>query len=127
MTKPGLVNKIGQGSAVNMPAATETVLATVQVSTDNPGATVVLEGNVDISTGLSTTAVQLRVYRGGIGGVIVGESEPPAEGASVRVVVPIQVIDQPGEVASQVYTLTALATSSTGASTCNFASLQATY
>lgn len=128
MAKQGLTNKVGSGTAVNVVTTNETIGATVQVSTDNPGANVTLEGNVDLTTGTGVTGVTVQVRRGAtVAGAVVGTAEVPAVGASTRVVFPIQVNDQPGEVASQSYILTVTQTGATGNGTINSASLQATY
>lgn len=128
MAKQGLTNKIGSGSAINVPTTTETIAATVQVSTDNAGANVTLEGNLDLTTGTGVTGVTVQVRRGAtVAGTVVGSAEVPAAAASTRVVFPIQVNDNPGEVASQSYVLTVTQTAATGNGTINSASLQATY
>lgn len=128
MTKPGPTVTAGAGAGITVTTTAETVAAQVQVSTDRPGAVVVLEGNIDLTTGTATTAVTVQIRRGGLAGPIVANSpEVPAEGAGVRVVIPLQVSDSPGEVASQVYVLTVTQTAATGNGTINDASLQATY
>lgn len=128
MSKPGLVNKVGSGSAITVTTTTETIAAQVTVSTDNAGATVTLEGEVDLTTGTGTTAVTVQVRRGSTtAGPVVGSADVPAESAGARVVIPLQQIDSPGEVASQVYSLTVTQTGATGNGTINNATLQATY
>lgn len=128
MAKQGLIVKQGSGSGIVVVGVVETIAATVQVSTDNPGAVVVLEGNVDVTTGLTVTALTVQVRRGAtIAAPVVGVAEVPAEGASARVVLPLQVADSPGEVASQSYILTVTQVGATGNGTINSASLQATY
>lgn len=128
MVKPGLNNVFGQGTAIPVVTTAETIVAQVQVSTDRPGVGVTLEGEVDITTGASTTAVTVQIRRGATtAGPVVGTADVPAEGAAVRVVIPVQEQDQPGEVASQVYSLTVTQAAATGNGTVNLATLQATY
>jgi hypothetical protein len=56
----------------------ETVVATLAgVSTNQPGQTVALKGQVTMTSGTSTTGVTLRIRRDGIAGAVVGE--PPAD------------------------------------------------
>ena len=128
MAKPGPTVKTGQGSAINVVTVNETILAQVNVSVDNASANILLEGNVDITTGAATTALTVQVRRGAtLAGPVVGVAEVPGAGAAARVVVPLQVIDSPGEVAGQVYSLTVTQTAATGNGTVNSASLTATY
>lgn len=128
MTKPSTLVKSTQVAGVSVPNGAETIVCQVQISTDNPGAVVVLEAELDVTTGVGTTAATVQIRRGATtAGPVVGVAEVPAAGASTRVEIPVQVTDTPGEVASQVYSLTYSPTGATGAGTVNGASLQATY
>ena len=129
MAKPGAIQKSGSGAGGALSAAAETVCATMAgVSTDNAGATIVLDGTVDLTTGTGTTAITLRIRRGvDATGVLVGVAEVPPIAASTRGTFAIQAVDQPGEVAGQSYVLTAQQTGGTGAGVINSAVLSGVY
>lgn len=112
----------------NLANAAETVIATVVVGADTPeGDQIVLEGFAQVTTGATTTSVQLRVRRGGLAGPQVGGTAQQNCGAAVPVAIGIQVQDTPGEVVNEPYVLTAQQVAATGAGTAVFANLQATY
>lgn len=129
MAKPGLNTKNGSGVAVATSNAGETVAATLAgVSPDTPGAVVTLDGTLDITSGLTVTAVTIRIRRGvDATGVLVGTPEVPPIAASTRGTFAIQAVDQPGEVVGQSYVLTVQQTGGTSAGTVNSAVLTATY
>lgn len=63
----------GNQTAVNVPTTTETVIATCVVpSIPGAGVNVNLTGVVHLTTGGSTTAVTVRVRRGGLTGTVIG-------------------------------------------------------
>jgi len=108
---------------VNVVTTTETVaLVTPPVSTTYSGDQIDIEGKINVTAGTSTTAVVLRVRRGnGITGTVVGVAETDTEAAGASGSFPLQVVDTPGDVAGQVYSLTVQQTAATGNGTVNAA------
>lgn len=106
----------------------ETVIATVVVGDDTQeGDQIVLEGFAQITTGASTTGVQLRIRRGGLAGVQVGPTAQLAAGAAAATCLSVQGADVPGEIVSEPYVLTAQQIAATGNGTAVGANLQANY
>lgn len=99
--------------------ATETVIATLQISDVSADSPVEIKAWAKITTGVATTSIVLRVRRDGVAGALVGEANPltivGAAGETHEY--GDQVVDTPGEVASQVYVLTCVQTAATGAGT----------
>lgn len=125
------VQKLAEGAAgVAMVNAVETVICTLAgVSTDTPGARVILEGAAQITVGTSGTAVTLRIRRGTeVTSPLVGAAVVQTAVATNQQTVACQAVDNPeGELASQSYVLTAQTTAGTANSTAVESSLSATY
>lgn len=109
--------------------AAEAVIATLGgISTRNPAGSVLLHGIVSIVAGTAATAVTLRVRRGnGTAGAQVGGSTAVTVVATDSYVIPFEVLDTPGDVADQQYSVTAQVTGATAASTVDAVSLTAIY
>ncbi len=115
---PGVINRpvsIFTTGDVALASGVETVvLTTPGVNTDGPGQTVRLLGSLQLSTGVGATATTLRWRRGSLTGTLVGEANAITTAASSTFTLAHAVDDAPGEVASQVYVLTAQVTGGTG-------------
>jgi hypothetical protein len=103
----------------------ETVIATLAgVSTNQPGQTVALRGEAQITTGANTTAVTLRVRRDSLTGALVGEANAAqvsaAAGSTEDHSVYVEEV-APGEFSGRTYVLTAQQT----AASANGAAVQA--
>lgn len=100
---------------VNLVTTAETAAITSQpVSTSLDGDNIGINGSLDITTGASVTAVVIRVRRGsGTGGALVGNAITHTIGAAVSGSLPFDVVDTPGAVAGQQYTVTAQQTAAT--------------
>lgn len=109
--------------------AAETVVAQLDgVATRGPGGAVILRGVVNIAAGTGASALYLRIRRGSTAaGTLVGTQTTSTVTASDTYTVPVEVIDNPGEVADQPYVLTAQLANATAASTVEAVSLTATY
>lgn len=127
MPKAHLTQFLSDGPAnVTLTTTAETVVCTlVPISTSGPSTQVILEGAAQITAGTSTTGVQLRVRRGGLTGTQVGATSQTAGDARTQLQASIQVDDFPGDVANQVYVLTAQQVAATGNGTSVSANLSA--
>lgn len=114
---------------VNLPNATETVVATLEgVSTPAPDARVRLDGWVQLTSGAAATAFTVRIRRGTTAsGTLIGEAnaEQLFVAAASSEERSISVQDTPGDVASQSYVLTVEVTGGAAAATALQASLTA--
>ena len=98
------------------------------VSTQGPGASVYLTGRVELVGTTGATSLQIRVRRGaGVGGAVVGDRSVVFCGVGNDTEVVITVMDVPGDVANQPYTLTAQLLGASGATTPDRACLTALY
>lgn len=89
-------------------AATEAVVATISgISPSSADQTVTLMARATILTGVGGTNVTLRLRRTALTGTLIGEADPTNIGASLSAEVTHSFDDQPGDVASLVYVLTA--------------------
>lgn len=89
-------------------AATEAVIATISgLSVSDPTQTITLSGRCTILTAAGGTNVTLRWRRTALTGAVVGEADPTNIGAALSAEITHAVDDQPGDVASMVYVLTA--------------------
>lgn len=124
-----LAQKFSQALAVaGAIGGTEIVVATVTAPTmQSADGSILLEGQVNITPGVSATAATLRIRRGnGITGTQVGADASQPASSAVAVSVGSQVVDTPGsEQASQTYSLCLLVTGGTAAVTVALASLSA--
>lgn len=121
--------------SVNVPGDTtlvttaETVVATLPgVSMSRPGQAVRLHGQVDVTTGGSTTALVLRVRRDSLTGALVDEAKTVQISAAAGSTEDhdIVVTDAPGtELAGQTYVLTVSQTGAAANGTAVHASLEA--
>lgn len=114
----------------SLTTANETVIATLpNCSGDNDQDTMKLSGWADITTDGATTKITLRVRRGTLTGTQVGVDAPRGQTAAFAAGQigdqRIEVVDNPGAVASQTYVLTAQATANGGTCTVNGVCLQA--
>lgn len=107
----------------------ETVVATLAgVSTNQPGQTVALRGQINFTSGTATTAVTLRIRRDGIAGTIIGEPPVDALQAAVGAVETHDVYAEDagaGEFSGRTYVLTVQQTAATGNGNVLTASLEA--
>lgn len=104
----------------------ETVVATLAgLSTQFADSVVMLRGWVDITTGTGVTGVTLRIRRTGVAGVLVGEGNIIAIGASTTGAFDVEATDNPGEIAGGVYVLTAQQAAATGNGSVTAATLEA--
>jgi len=113
---------------VTLATTTETVIATLSgVSTNQPGQTVVFEGDCTLTTGTATTAVTLRVRRDSLTGALVGETVPDAVSAAAGSVETHQIVvgdSTLGEFTGATFVLTAQQTAATANGTVSQASLR---
>lgn len=97
----------------------ETVVGQVQISDASPDSVVALDAWARITTGASTTFIVPRIRRGGVAGTQVGDATSlviiGAVGSSADYA--MHATDQPGEVASQLYSFTISQTAVTVAGT----------
>lgn len=112
---------------VALSTTTETAVLTLSgVSLDGPSQSVLVFGYAAVTTGAGTTSLTFRVRRGtGVTGTVVGEPATVKAGASESVSGAISVIDSPGEVAGQAYTLTVQQVAATANGTVTEAAVQA--
>ena len=108
---PGPISKPAStyvSSDTALTAATEAVVATIPgVNTEGASQTVRLIGHLKLTTAAGATGTTLRWRRGSLTGTQVGEANSITTAASTTFSLDHCVDDQPGEVASQVYVLTA--------------------
>lgn len=113
-----------------MTTTTETVIATLTgVSTSGPGRKIQLRGEAKITTGASTTALNLRIRRDSLTGTVVDESNPVQVEAAAGSTEDHDIVaeDIPsGEIFNATYVLTAQGTGSAANNTCVYAYLEAT-
>lgn len=88
----------------------ETVVATLSgVGTSQPGQTVALRGQYQITLGTGTTAVTTRIRRDGLTGTLVGEGNPEqissAAGSTEEHYLEVEEVS-PGEFSGRTYVLT---------------------
>lgn len=109
-------------------SAAEFVAATLPVSDAGADQAIDLEGWIHLTTGTATTALTLRIRRGGIGGAVVLALPPTTIVGPVGSAAEygIQAVDQPGDVASVAYVLTVVQVGATAAGVLNAAMLRAT-
>jgi hypothetical protein len=108
----------------------ETVVATLPIPSTGPNlSNVSLSGMVALLTGANTTGVTLRIRRASLTGPLVGVANPDlisAPAAAGNETHSIEVQDQLGDTAGQVYVLTAQQVGATGNGNVTQATLQAT-
>lgn len=107
----------------------ETVVATLSgISTSGPGRTIRLKGQAKITTGGSTTALNLRIRRDSLTGTVVDESNivqiEAAAGSTEDHDIAAEDIPS-GEVFNATYVLTVQGTGSAADNTCLYAYLEA--
>lgn len=105
----------------------ETVVVTLTGVTTPRKTNVFLKGWCKITTGTNTTAVVLRIRRGGLTGTVIGESDPITIGAAAgsNEEFEIEVLDGAIDLGSATYVLTASQTGASANGTCLTASLSA--
>jgi hypothetical protein len=108
----------------------ETVVATLSgVSTSGPGRKIQLKGEAKITTGASTTALNLRIRRDSLTGTVVDESNivqiEAAAGSTEDHDISCEDIPA-GEIFNATYVLTVQGTASSADNTCVYAYLEAT-
>lgn len=95
---------------VTLTLATEVVVLTLPgISTDGAGQTIRLTSTLQVTTVAAATTVTLRWRRSSLTGTLVGEAPAITTAASTLFAIPFAVDDNPGEVASLAYVLTATA------------------
>lgn len=118
-------------AAGNQTIVTTTELAVVTVTgvnTPQGGGRVILEGELQIAIGTTTSSVTLNIRRGtGITGTIIATTSQGVPTAGSTFTIPIQGVDNLGEAAGQSYTLTVTQTAATANGTASNATLQATF
>jgi len=104
---------------------TETaVLASGQVSTPGPNATLVLSGVVNITPGTAATAIVVNIREGnGTTGAVVYTTTDTNVIAATAQTIPFFAEFDPGDVADEVYTVTVAETSASADGTVNYASI----
>lgn len=103
---------------VSLVTTAETVVATLTgVSTNQPGQTVALRGNYQITLGTGTTAVTTRIRRDSVTGTLVGEAnaeqDSTAAGSTEGHSIEVEEVN-PGEFSGRTYVLTVQQTAATG-------------
>ncbi|SRR6266496_1633491 len=99
-------NQVTAGVAI-VNAVETAALTTAVVSSSLDGDSICIEGDLNMLTGATTTAVVVRCRRGvGIAGALVGVAETFTIGAAANVSISFQFVDSPGAVANQQYTIT---------------------
>lgn len=94
------------------------------VSTAVGGEEITISGVINITTGVATTQVVVRVRRGTtVAGTAIGETEPQTIAAAATGNIFFEFVDTPGEVAGQQYTATVVQTAATGNGTINNAAI----
>lgn len=103
----------------NVPAVTETVVATISgITLPRPGMPVVITYAGTLLTGAGTTAVTVRCRRGvDATGTLVGTAETPTAAASASIDLAGAYVDQPGELANASYVITVQQTAAGAAGT----------
>lgn len=99
------------------------VLTMTGISTRGPSDQVGIEGQVQITPGTAATGARIRVRRGnGLTGAVVGSIQDIPVTAAVLNSAPFSVVDTPGEVAGQAYTVTVVQTAATANGSVTYAS-----
>lgn len=96
---------------VTVTGVTETVIATLQgVDTSAPDNTIRLKGWAQIAPGSDQTSLAIAIRRDSVSGALVGEANAQTFAAAGSQLFGFDIMtqDRPGDVASQVYVLTAL-------------------
>lgn len=116
---------VSTATAVTDGGAVETVIVSSKpVYTPGPGATVSLFGVVNITTGTAGTAVVVTLRRGSTtAGAVVGTATTDTTTAADHYTIPFEFVDEPGDVADLVYSVTVTETAATADGTVNYASL----
>lgn len=106
----------------------ETAVLTIgPISDRGPSDTIEIAGQIIVTAGGGTTAVQMRVRRGqGVSGTQVGVTAPTPLSAATQGVATFQVTDTPGEVGGQYYTVTCQQVSATGNGSTAYATAEVT-
>jgi len=108
----------------------ETVLATLSgVSSQRAGQSVLLEGDVQFTTGASTTSVVLRIREDSLTGTLVGEAETDTILGAAGSTDPYRITAQhspAGEVSGKSYVLTVVQTAASANGSALHATLKAT-
>ena len=95
---------------VTLTLATEVVVMTLPgINTENVSQTIRIFGSMQITTVASATTLTIRVRRSSLTGTLVGEGNAITTAASTTFAFPFGVDDNPGEVASLPYVVTATA------------------
>jgi hypothetical protein len=95
---------------VTLTLATEVVVMTTPgVNTAGVSQTCRIIGSVQVTTGVGATTVTLRCRRASLTGTLVGEANAITTAASTTFAFPFSFDDNPGEVASLPYVITATA------------------
>ena len=112
-------------TAVADGGAVETAVLTLSgVSVPGPGADVHLMGHVNVTAGTGATAIVVTVRRGtGTAGAIVGVAETDTLAAGNKESIPFDVVDAPGDVAGESYTVTTTETGATADGTVNYVTM----
>lgn len=121
------IRQAASAAATTLTTTTETVLVTSPgISTDGPSQQISIQATAALVTGASTTSVRLRIRRGtGITGTVVGDSGNITAAAAAAVDLSVDAVDNPGDVADQVYVLTAQQVAATGNATAQLAAIAA--
>lgn len=108
--------------------AAETAVLTIgPIGTRGPSDQLEIAGLFSLTTGATTTAVVMRVRRGnGLAGVVVGAPQTTQLGAALPGTPGFQVVDTPGDVGDQFYTVTAQQTGGTSNGTATYAAAEIT-
>ena len=126
---PALQWSGAQAVNVNIPTTTETVVATLSgITTDSASRRLTLFADIELATGVGTTAVAMRIRRGvDTTGPVVGVAETATAIGAAGSADPysIEAADSPGEVNNQSYVVTIQQTGATGNGTAQSAQLTA--
>jgi hypothetical protein len=113
-----------QSGTVNVPAQTETVVVTsAGMSTPQPNLNIMVIAYCLLTFGTLATSCIWRIRRATLTGTIVGNPVAEAVTAATTQGFSVQVLDVPGDVASQVYVLTATTVGAGTACTSNYSSI----
>lgn len=107
---------------VALTAATEAVVATIPgISTDGPAQTIRLIGFIQMTGQAGTTTLTLRFRRSSLTGTLVGEANAITAAGAVTGAFPHETEDNPGDVASLSYVLTATVAGGNGTAIMGYA------
>ena len=120
MPRPAF-DSVRAAPAATITTTTELVVVTSNgINTGAPGARVMIRAYLNVTTGLGTTGLTVRVRRGtGITGTVVGTAEILTAAASTQYLLALTAVDSPGEVAQQQYVVTVQQAGATGNGTAN--------